>query len=131
MVTGTLKSGSSASLAADDGAYYVVSTVNASAQWSASFSGVPNGLRSLGLTYNGKAASACTQNLNLWNWYYNAWVPISRTTATTSDSTLSVGAPGLLADYVFIGELRASVQCFRTDAAAFDLSSDLLKISYS
>jgi hypothetical protein len=131
VVTGTLKSGSASSLSADDGSYYVVSTTNASALWSASFTGVPGGLTSLSVTYNGKAGSACTQNVNLWNWYYNAWVSISRTTATTSDSTMSVAAPGLLSDYVFMGEVRASLQCFRTDGAAFDVSSDLLKISYS
>jgi hypothetical protein len=130
-LTGTPESGGASSLAADDGSYYVVSTINASAQWSASFTGMPAGLTSLSLTYNGKAGSACTQNLNLWNWYYNAWVAVARTTATTSDSTVAVAAPGLLSDYVFLGELRASVQCFRIDGAAFDLSGDLLKISYS
>ncbi len=48
------------------------------------------------MTYKGHAGTSCTQNVNLWNWYYNAWVPISHTTAATSDSTRHIPAPGLL-----------------------------------
>ena len=44
---------------------------------------------------------------------------------------LTLPSGGLLADYLFLGELRVSVQCFRTDATAFDLSSNLLKIQFS
>jgi hypothetical protein len=130
-MTGSVKSGSVSSLAADDGGYYVLSTLNASAQWSASFTGLPSSLASLAVTYNGHAGAACTQNLNLFNWYYNAWVSISHTTAGTSDSTLTINAPGQLSDYLFMGELRVSLQCFRTDGTGFDLSSDLLKIMYA
>ena len=61
----------------------------------------------------------------------NAWVSIAHTTAGTSDVTLTLPAPGQLSDYLFLGELRVSVQCFRTDAAAFDLSSGLAKIQFS
>ena len=131
MLTGSPKSGSVASLSADDGAYYVVSALNSSAQWSASFTGLPASVATLNITYKGHASTSCTQNVSLWNWYYNAWVAIAHTTAGTSDETLSLPAPGLLADYLFLGELRLSVQCFRIDSAAFDLSSDLVKITYS
>jgi hypothetical protein len=131
VLTGTLKSGNVGSLAAADGSYYVVSTVNAGAQWSASFTGLPSSIASLTVTYTGHAGASCTQNVNLWNWYYNAWVPIAHTTAGAFDSTLTLPAAGLLSDYLFLGELRVSVQCFRTDAAAFDLSSDLAKIQFS
>lgn len=131
VLTGTLKSGNAASLAADDANYFVVSTVNAGAHWSASFTGLPSSVSTLTVTYKGHATASCTQNVNLWNWYYNAWVPISHTTAGTSDVTLTLPAPGQLSDYLFLGELRVSVQCFRTDAAAFDLSSGLAKIQFS
>ena len=131
VLIGTLKSGNAGSLAAADGSYYVVSTVNAGAQWSASFTGLPSSMASLTVTYTGHAGTSCTQNVSLWNWYYNAWVPISHTTAGTADSTLTLPAAGLLPDYLFLGELRMSVQCFRTDAAAFDLSGDLAKIQFS
>jgi hypothetical protein len=131
VLTGALKSGNVSSLSAEDGNYYVVSALNASAQWSASFSGLPSSLSALNVTYKGHAGSPCTQNLSLWNWYYNAWVAISHTTAGTTDTTLSLPAAGLLSDYLFLGELRVSIQCFRTDAASFDLSSDLVKIAYS
>ena len=123
--------GDVASLSADDGTYYVLSSLNSGAQWSASFLGLPASVGALTVTYDGHASMPCTQNVNLWNWYYNAWVPIAHTTAGSSDTTLSLAAPGLLSDYVFLGELRVSVQCFRTDSAAFDLSSDLVRIQYS
>ena len=131
VLTGTLKSGNVGSLAAADGSYYVVSTVNGGTQWSASFTGMPSSIASLTVTYTGHAGTSCTQNMSLWNWYYNAWVPISHTTAGTSDTTLSLPAGGLLSDYLFMGELRVSVQCFRLDGGAFDLSSDLAKIQFT
>jgi hypothetical protein len=131
VLTGALQSGSVAGLGADDSNYYVLSTLNSSAQWWASFKNVPPGFSSLKVTYNGHAGTSCTQNVSLWNWYYNAWVNVSHTTAPTADSTITVAAPGLPSDYVFMGEVRASVQCFSTGAPPFTLSSDLLKISYS
>jgi hypothetical protein len=129
-VIGTFKSGAASSLSADDASYYVLSTLNSSAQWSASFTNLPSSMGSLSVTYNGHPTASCTQNLSLWNWYYNAWVSIAHSTVGTSDATLKVSAPGLLSDYVFLGELRVSVQCFRTDGAGFDVDSDLAKISY-
>jgi hypothetical protein len=131
VLLGSLASGTVSSLSADDGSYYVLSAVNSAAQWSASFTGLPASVGSLNVTYDGHASASCTQNLSLWNWYYNAWVPVAHTTAGTSDATLSLAAPGLLSDYVFLGELRVSVQCFRTDSTAFALSSDLVNITYS
>jgi len=123
-------SGNASSLGADDGSYYVISAPNGGAQWAATFS-VSSPLTSLSLTYTGHASTSCTQNVNLWNWYYSAWISISNTEAGTADSTLALPAPGLLSDYVFLGEVRASVQCFRTSGGSFDLSSDLLKLTYS
>jgi hypothetical protein len=131
VLTGTAKAGGLSSLAAADGNYYVVATANSGAQWSAGFTGVPSPLRGLTITYRGHSSSPCTQNVNLWNWYYSAWVSIANTATGTTDSTVTLSAPGLLSDYVFLGEVRASVQCFRTDAAQFDLSADLLKLTYT
>jgi hypothetical protein len=131
VLVGTLNSGNVGNLSAADGSYYVLSTLNSGAQWAASFTGLPSSLATLTVTYKGHAGTSCTQNVNLWNWYYNAWVPISHTTAGTSDATLTLPAPGLLSDYLFLGELRVSVQCFHTDSAPFDLSSDQVKITYS
>jgi hypothetical protein len=129
-LNGTEKSGNAASLAAADGDYYVLSTLNSGAQWAASIFGMPSTLSSLTVTYRGHVTTPCTQNVYLWNWYYSAWVSISNSTATTSDSTLVIPAPGLVNDYIFLGELRASVQCFRTDGAGYDLAGDQFKINY-
>jgi hypothetical protein len=131
VLTGTQASGTVSSLSADDGSYYVVSALNSSAQWSASFTGLPSTMGSLTVTYNGHPTASCTQNLSLWNWYYNAWVAVAHTTAGTSDATLTIAAPGLLSDYIAIGELRVGLQCFRTDGASFNVASDLAKITYS
>jgi hypothetical protein len=130
VLAGAYTSGNVAGLSADDGSYYAVSSVGSSAQWSASLTGMPFNVGSLTVTYNGHASAACTQIVYLWNWYYNAWVPISSTTAGSSDATLSLPAPGLLSDYLFLGETRVSVQCFRADAAAFILRSDLLRVDW-
>jgi len=130
LLTGASSSGGAANLSLADGSYYVVSGSNASTQWSASFFGVPTP-RSLTLTYKGHASTSCIQNLNLWNWYWSSWVSISNSGAGSVDATTTASAPGLLSDYVFLGEVRASVQCFRTDGGAFSLSSDLLKLSYT
>ncbi|MBA3717694.1 MAG: hypothetical protein H0W87_05660 [Actinobacteria bacterium] len=131
VLTGTQLSGNVSSLGADDDSYYVLSTTNAGAQWAASFRGLPSNIASLTVTYKGHATANCTQNVNLWNWYYSAWVSISNTPAGTSDSTLVIPAPGLLSDYVFLGEARASLQCFRTDSGGFDVHSNLLKLTYT
>ena len=130
LLTGSSSRGAASDLGAADGRYYAVSSANASTQWSASFFGVPTS-RSLTLTYRGHASTSCIQNLNLWNWYWASWVSISNSGAGTADATTTAAAPGLLSDYVFLGEVRASVQCFRTDGVAFELSSDLLKLSYT
>jgi hypothetical protein len=130
LVTGSSSTGGASSLGAADGSYYVVASAHGSTQFSASFFGVPTP-RSLTLTYKGHASSSCIQNLNLWNWYWSSWVSVSNAGAGTADATTTATAPGLLSDYVFLGEVRMSVQCFRTDGATFSLSSDLLKLSYT
>jgi len=87
--------------------------------------------KSLTLTYRGHASATCTQNVNLWNWYYSAWVSVSNTGVGTTDATLTLAAPGQLSDYLFFGQVRASVRCFRSDGAPFDLSADLLTLRYT
>jgi hypothetical protein len=101
------------------------------AQWVATFAAVPALAKSLTVTVTGHSSSSCTQNVNVWNWYYSAWVTISNRGLGTTNTTVAPSVVGLLSDYVFMGELRASIQCFRTDNAPFDLSTDLLKLNYT
>jgi uncharacterized repeat protein (TIGR01451 family) len=132
IVSGAAKSGGVGDLAAADGSSYVISSVNGQAQWYGRFVGVPSTVGSLTVTYRGHASSACTRNINIWNWYYASWESLANGTAPTTDATVTVLVPGLAADYVGAGgEVRVGVQCFRGDGASFDLSTDLLTLQYS
>ena len=51
------------------------------------------------------------------------WVPIAHTTAGTSGHDALARGARPAVGLLFLGELRVSVQCFRTDAAAFDLAA--------
>jgi uncharacterized repeat protein (TIGR01451 family) len=132
IVSGTPKSGGVGDLAAADGNSYVISSLSGQAQWYGSFLGVPSTIGSLTVTYRGHASSACTRNINIWNWYYASWESLANGTAPTSDATLTLAVPGLSSDYLGIGgEVRVGVHCFRGDGGSFDLSTDLLTLQYS
>ncbi len=132
IISGTAKSGGVGDLAAADGSSYVVASVNGQAHWYGRFTGIPSSSRSLTVSYKGHASSACTRNINIWNWYYAAWLSLANGPAPTTDGTVTVSVPGLISDYIgFGGEVRIGVQCFRTDGGSFDLSTDLLTLQYS
>lgn len=133
LVSGTPRSGGAADLSADDGNAYVIGSQNAQSQWYGRFMGLSSSTHSLTVTYKGHATAPCTQNINIWNWYYASWVSISNGAGSTTDASYTVSVPGLISDYVGLvgGEVRVGVQCFRTDGATFDLSNNLLKLGAS
>lgn len=53
----------------DDDIYQQIrSTLSGTTSWNGTFSGVPNTLRKLEVTYKGSNSRACTQRVRIWNW---------------------------------------------------------------
>jgi FtsP/CotA-like multicopper oxidase with cupredoxin domain len=81
--------------------YYVVRSTTTggarTAEWTATFSGVPAGSSALSLTYVGhNSIAGPTTTVTFWNWTTHAWQDLTPTplTATgTSDSTVTRGIP--------------------------------------
>jgi phosphodiesterase/alkaline phosphatase D-like protein len=136
--SGTLRGGSAGSLVADDNVYY---EVNSTTWWGtriasayASFTGVPNGLSNLKVSYSGKNSQTCSQTVAIWRWTTNSWVQLdSRSVGTAEVSIADLAPNGTLADFVSgtsgDGQLRVRVRCTRT--SNFFSSWDLMQIAYT
>jgi len=131
---GTPVAGGPSSLAADDGAYFRLSSSGASTVWWGRITGVPNTLTSLTVTYRGFSTTACTQTLTIWNWQTGVWSSLgSRTLGTTETETVAT-VTGALANYVSgttgNGDVAVRVACAGSYFTSFTTSSELLKITY-
>ena len=74
--TGTLNGGTAAALGADDNTFYTVRSTTSGVRtvaWYGSFSGVPNALTSLAVSYVGKNSASCTEVVSVWNFTSSAW----------------------------------------------------------
>ena len=136
-LSGTLVSGSFASLSADDTTYYVVnSTATATptttppgdsfkADWYGGLTGVAQGLLNLKVSYKGycsttttTAAVPCNQILSIWNWRTSQWVQLDSRTVTSESpsgtiSDLPVPASpsaGKWSDYLGTGASAGQVR---------------------
>ncbi len=135
--SGTARGGSAASLVADDNIYFEVNSTAFGTRTTsayASFTGVPNSLSSLKITYKGKNSASCTQAISVWRWTTNSWVQLdSRSVGTTEVQVANLTPGGTLADFVSgtsgNGELRVRLQCTRT--SNFFSSWDLMQIVYA
>jgi subtilisin family serine protease len=135
--TGSLRSGTAASLAADDDVFYEVDSSTSGQKttaWYGTFSGVTNALSSLRVSYSGKNSRSCSQTVHIWNWNNSSWVQLdSRTVGATEVSIANLAPGGTLSRYVSgttgDGDLRVRVRC-RVSGAAFFASGDRLQISY-
>jgi hypothetical protein len=137
LVTGSFLRGDPSTLRADDNGFQQVGSADVGASattvWNGRFTGVPNSLAKLELTYKGGNTRACTQTVQLWNWRTAAWVGVDRRTVGPTEAEIIKRAPGgTPADYVSgttgPGELRVRVSCQRS--SAFTANADLLKILY-
>jgi hypothetical protein len=135
-VSGSIASGSAASLAADDDGYLVVNSTTGKgakvAAWYGSFTGVDNAVTSLRASSTGKASLTCSQTIAIWRWTDSTWVQLdARSVGTTEVQVAEVMPAGALADFVSgatgTGEVRVRISCSTT--AAFAASADLLKIT--
>jgi hypothetical protein len=130
---GIFLGGSAASLAADDNIYFQVSSSLFGTSAYAVFRNVPNSLRNLRVTFQGKNSQSCTQTISVWRWSTSSWVPIDSRYVAAGDVLLAdLVTPGAPASFVGNwgkGELRVRIQC-STWVSNFLSSWDLLKIEY-
>lgn len=130
--TGSLRSGTAARLAADDGLYYEVSSKGSTTAWYGRFTGVSNSLRNLRIAYKGKTSRSCTQTLALYRWNSSSWVDVDSRSVGATPVLIEKAVAGTLADYVSgstgDGELRLRVRC--QASGSFVSSGDLMRISY-
>ena len=137
ITTGTLRSGSAASLSADDNSYFEVNSTTSSTRttdWYGTFTGVTNSLSNLRVSYTGKNSQSCTQVVYIWRWSTSSWRELSsRTVGTTEVALVNLVPSGSAANYVSgtsgDGEVRVRVRC-RRSSPSFFASGDLLQISY-
>jgi serine protease len=137
ILAGTYRSGSAASLSADDNAYYEVSSTASGTRttdWYGSFPGVTNSLSNLRVSYKGKNSRSCTQVIFIWRFSTSSWVQLNSRSVGTSEVALSNLAPsGSAANYVSgtsgDGEVRVRVRC-RRGSPSFFTSGDLMTIRY-
>ena len=138
IMSGSLRGGSAASLAADDALLYEVNSTLSSMRttaWRGTFVGVPNSLTTLKITYKGKNSRACAQTVSVWRWATSSWADLdSRTVGTTEVLIADLVPGGSPSDYVSgtsgEGELRMRVRC-TTRSGTFFTSGNLLRIVYS
>ncbi len=131
--SGTLRSGTAASLAADDASMLEVtstSTTTRTTAWYGTFSGVKSTPANLRVTYSGANTRSCTQTVALWNSVTGAWVTLDSRAVGTTEQRIDVAAGGRLADYVDAsGNVFARVRC-TTTAGSFYARADLLRLDY-
>ena len=132
IVSGTLRSGSVANLAAEDSVFYELNSSLFATEWYGSFTSVPAAPANLKVTYAGKNSVSCTQTISIWKWSTSAWVQLdSRSVGSTVVEIADLAPSGAGSDYVSgTGELRVRVRC-STFLQSFYASGDLLKITYS
>jgi hypothetical protein len=143
--TGSLAGGNASRLAIDDDSYFVVTSVTVAGKrktaWYGSFTGVPNSLRNLQITYKGKTSPGfCSQSVAVWNWTTHAWITQdTRLLVGTAEADVGIVAGAPWGDFVSgtsgDGEVRVRVAC--TDLGVEDISlpplvssGDLMKIAY-
>ena len=137
IVTGTLRSGTAASLGADDNVFYQVNSTTSGTRtsaWYGSFGGVSNAASNLQLTYRGSNSITCTQTLWVWNWSTSGWTQLGGSNSVQGETQLTRSVTGSLANYVSgdsgAGEVRIRVRCTRTDGS-FIARGDLMRIVYT
>lgn len=128
VLTGTLRSGNAAALAAADSSYYQVNAAGTSTDWYGGFAAVPKGSANLVTTYAGhNSVSGLATQLSYYRWSSSSWVALGAATAIgTSDVTVTRSVP---ADAISTqGQVRIRVQT--TGPAGFFTSANLLKLTY-
>ena len=137
ILTGSLRAGDATRLRSDDGVFYEVNSNTAStfvSAWYGRFTNIPRTLKSLKITYSGKASRACTQTISVYRFTDGAWVQVdSRAAGATETAVVDLAVGGTLSSYVggpSGSDLYVRIRC-TTTAGTFFTSGDLLKIDYT
>jgi hypothetical protein len=132
--SGSLGSGTAASLSADDDTYLVVraNKTTRTATWFGTFTGVANDTSSLEAIYKGNASSTCTQVISIFRWTDSTWVQLdSRSVGSTEVEVAGLSPSGTLADFVSngsgTGDVRIRISCTQP-STAIHLRGDLLRL---
>jgi len=133
---GSLRSGTAASLSADDSAFYSVnssSDYSRTTSWYGTFTGVPSTLRSLNVAYKGSNSSSCTQTLSAWSFQAGSWAQLDSRTVDSNQVLIERSTTGNPGDYVGPGgEVRVRVRCtVGFFGSAFVANGNLLRITYT
>jgi hypothetical protein len=134
---GWRRAGDHTRLRSDDSYYYEVSSTTSGTRVADWYGMVPatNGLKSLKVTYNGRASASTTQVVYIYNWTTGVWVQLDSRTVGTSDITVTANPAGTLADYVSnasgAGDVAVRVRSTRSDGTSFFVRADLLSVSYA
>jgi hypothetical protein len=137
VLQGSYRKGNAASLAKNDGIYYVVdSTASGTrvAAWYGSFSNVARDLSSLSITYRGSNTLSATQTVSIYRWTDSSWVVLnSRTVGRTEIKIANLSPPGNPANYVSgsgaSGEVRVRIRSVLN--TSFRSRGDVMKIVYT
>ena len=94
VVVGTHRSGTAASLTADDNNYFEVNAQLQAdgmsvAEWHGSFAGVPNDFQDLEVTYTGKNSLRATKTLSIWDWNTSTWFQMESAVVGTTETTFA------------------------------------------
>jgi beta-lactamase superfamily II metal-dependent hydrolase len=114
ILQGSLKSGTYANLATNNGSYLRVNSTTSGTRksdWYGSVS-VPTPLPSgstLTATYSGKNSKTVTQTLHLWDWSASAWVQFDSRTVGSSEKLVTFSTPSAATYVSATGEIRLRV----------------------
>jgi subtilisin family serine protease len=132
--SGSRRSGTAASLASADTAYYQVNSTTSGTRtsaWYGTFAAVPSTLTNLRVTYQGSNSRSCSQTVAIYDNSTAAWVTLdTRTVGTTQVRIADLAPGGTLSRYVSsTGNLNVRVRC-TTSSGSFYSSGNQLQIRY-
>jgi hypothetical protein len=129
---GSYLGGGISGLTADDNVNLRIASAGGGVLFWGRMVGVPNTLKSLGVTYRGSSSAPCTQTLSAWNWTLGIWSSLGTKTLGTTETETVATVGGNLADYVSnttgTGDVAIRFGC---SGGTFTSSTDLLRISYT
>jgi hypothetical protein len=133
---GSRRAGDVTRLRTDDSYYYEVNSTTSGSRVADWYALVPavNELKSLRVTYNGRASASCSQVLYAYNWATGVWQKLDGRTVGTTDVTVNAEATGTLPDFVSnssgAGDVAVRLRCTRSDSTSFYTRGDQLTITY-
>jgi hypothetical protein len=130
VLAGSVRSGTVANLAVEDGVFYALnsSTASLSTYWYGSFTGLPSSLPNLKVVYSGKNSITCSQTVAIYKWSTAAWVQLDSRSVGSTVVKVTLTPPESSSVYLNAGELRVRIRCVAF--TSFYQSADLLQITY-